>query len=196
MPFVFVPGVAEGQFGDDGVDRSGGAGALSVSARLLGRPLTTEQRGLFQSRRADKASSLSALGESAKKLGFATRDVRLDARSPQLQRVPLIVKLKVPDSTTDETRFAVLFGTVSGNRVQMIDYPFPTQLVPPQMLAQSWDGHGFYVSTSEATLPSTDGRSDPNSRVKVLVLPVFALFISIASALFWWFRERRPRNVQ
>lgn len=196
MLFVIAAVSAEEHFGDEVIDRSGGADALSVSAQLLGRPLAAEHPGLVQERRSDKTLSLQGLGEAAKKLGFAARCVRLHPRSPQLERLPLIVKFKAQDSSTGETRFVVLFGTISGNRVQVIDYPLPPQFVPMPVLAESWDGHGLYLATSEATLPSSDNWPGANSTTRILILPVFALGLSVASALFWWIRERKQRNAQ
>ncbi len=196
MLFVIAPVSAEDHFGNEVIDRSGGAGALSVSARLLGRPFVAEHPGLVQDRQSDKTLSLQELGETAKTLGFATRHVRMDPRSPPLERLPLIVKFKARDSTTSETRFVVLFGTVSGHRVQVIDYPLPPQLFPMPVLAESWDGHGLYLSTSEATLPTSDNWPGANSTTRILVLPMVALGLSVASAVFWWIRERRQRNAQ
>lgn len=194
MPFVMASVCAADHFGDEVLDRSGGADALSVSAQLLGRPLAAEHLGLIQEQRSDNTLSLQGLAETAKKLGFATRSVQLHTRNFRLDHLPLIVKLKPRDNTTGEPRFAVLFGAVSGNRVQLIEYPLPPQFIPKQVLAESWDGHGLYVSTSEATLPSSENSPDASSPTRILVLPVFALVLSVASALFWWGRERRQRN--
>ncbi len=195
MPFVVVSLSAENHLGVAVKDIAGGASALSVSTRLLGRPLDAEHLSIIQEQGSEDTLSLQGLAETANKLGFATRSFRLQPKTSVLEKLPLIVKYEPRTHATDKPRFVVLYGMISGNRVQVIDYPLPPQFVSIQTLAESWDGNGLYVAASEEMLPASDQWSDAGSATGILALPLFALGVSIASALFWWVRERRQSKV-
>lgn len=135
-----------------------GPAALSLSARLLDRPVSRERLAAAFGDCLSGVHSLEQISEAGERLGLLCRPVRHDPRHGALARLPLIVPVQRSPHVGGPQHFVVLY---SGNdrTVQVLDFPRETRLVPREEFARNWSGEGLYVAAHAEQLEAVPSAS-------------------------------------